>query len=216
MKCIIIGAGTYGQVYAEYLKNNREYEIAGFLDDNSILNGNVINGISVLGPVSMLEKYQNRDQIAVFVPIGNNTIRTRILFLARSLGYKTPSYIHETSNIHKSVTLGDTVYILAASNIMPLSEIKDNVMISMGVNIAHHTIISNNSFISQGSNIGASIKIDEGVFIGISSTIMTGVKEIGKNSIIGAGAVVIRDVPEDSIVAGVPAKVIKINSVNNE
>jgi len=50
--------------------------------------------------------------------------------------------------------------------------------------------------------------IKKGASVGSSSTIMCGVT-IGENSIIGAGAVVTKDVPPNSIVAGVPAKVIK-------
>ena len=81
-------------------------------------------------------------------------------------------------------------------------------MISMGVNIAHHTIISRGSFISQGSNIGASITIEENVFCGIGSIIMTDVNRIGCNSIIGAGSVVIKDVPDYATVVGNPGRII--------
>jgi acetyltransferase-like isoleucine patch superfamily enzyme len=50
--------------------------------------------------------------------------------------------------------------------------------------------------------------VEKGASIGSSSTIMCGIT-IGENSIVGAGAVVTKDVPPNSVVAGVPAKVIK-------
>ena len=50
--------------------------------------------------------------------------------------------------------------------------------------------------------------IENGASIGSSSTIMCGVR-IGENAIVGAGAVVTKDVPPNSVVAGVPAKIIK-------
>ena len=46
-------------------------------------------------------------------------------------------------------------------------------------------------------------------YIGAGATLMTGVNKIGKNSLIGAGAVVIRDVPDNAVMAGVPAKILK-------
>ena len=46
-------------------------------------------------------------------------------------------------------------------------------------------------------------------YIGMGSTIMTGVKTLGTDCLVGAGAVVIKDVPDGAVVAGVPAKVIK-------
>lgn len=52
------------------------------------------------------------------------------------------------------------------------------------------------------------VHIKQGAWIGMGATILPGVS-IGRNSIVAAGAVVVRDVPDDVIVAGVPAKVIK-------
>ena len=103
------------------------------------------------------------------------------------MGYATPCYIHQSANIHSTVKLGKAIYILPNSSIMPLTTLADYVMVSMGVNIAHHVNVEEGCFLSQGSNIGASIEIKNQSFIGIASTIMTGVKTIGKNTIIGAG-----------------------------
>jgi maltose O-acetyltransferase len=55
---------------------------------------------------------------------------------------------------------------------------------------------------------GLPIKVEDNVWIGANATILPGVT-IGKNSIVGAGAVVTKDVPENTIVGGNPAKVIR-------
>lgn len=209
---IIIGAGTYGAVYAEYLLETKKYNIIGFLDDDESKFGKLLNGIKVIGNVSELEKLSEiEDSLCVFVPIGSNEVRKRIIEYARKLRHKTPSFIHPSAIIHNSVNIGDTVYVLPGSQIMPFVTIEDNVMISMGVNIAHHSILNSNCFISQGSNVGASITIEESAFLGIGSTIMTGVKSVGSNSIIGAGAVIIKDVPDYAVVVGNPGRIIKYN-----
>lgn len=54
--------------------------------------------------------------------------------------------------------------------------------------------------------MGAGIEVREGAYIGIGATIMTGVRTVGAYAVVGAGAVVIRDVPDQATVAGVPAK----------
>ena len=82
-------------------------------------------------------------------------------------------------------------------------------MISMGVHLAHHSILEDGVFLSTGCNFGASITAHKYAYCGISSTIMTGINELGENCLIGAGAVVINDVENNAVVAGVPAKVIK-------
>lgn len=209
-KCIIVGAGSYGQVYAEYL--NKNYDILGFIDDNIDLLHKEIVGIKVLGDFNFLLSHISKD-INVFIPIGNNRVRVQLFTRVLELGFKTPNFIHENALIHSTVKVGKAVYILPGSKIMPFTHIEDFVMLSLGVNVAHHVYIKQGCFFSQGSNIGASIKILQNVFCGIGSTIMTGVKEVGSNSVIGAGAVIIRDVPEGATVVGNPGKVIRENNI---
>ncbi|HOG19078.1 MAG TPA: acetyltransferase [Salinivirgaceae bacterium] len=204
-KCIIIGAGTYGQVYATYL--NEKYNVIAFYDNDATLHHKEFFNIPVKGGDK--EALKISKDIEVFVPIGNNAIRTSIIRKFREAGFKTPSFIHEKTIIDKTVNLGNTVYILPGTNIMPHATIGDCTMISMGVNIAHHTTIADGCFFSQGTNIGASIQIKELAYIGISATLMTGVKTIGRNALIGAGAVVIKDVPDNAVMAGVPAKLLR-------
>lgn len=208
-KAIIVGAGTYGQVYAEYLKD--EYQIIGFIDDDRRLLGTEINNIEVLGNFEYLLNQIDKN-INVFVPIGNNHVRANLLKKIIEKGFNTPNFIHKNTDIHSSVKIGKCVYILPGTNVMPFTTIGDYVLISMGVNIAHHTTVDEACFFSQGSNIGASIHFKNNVFCGIASTVMTGVKTVGENSLIGAGAVIIRDVEDGATVVGNPGKVIALKN----
>ena len=130
---------------------------------------------------------------------------------AKELGYKTPNYIHPSVIISPNVIIGEGVYILLGTTIMPFTIIKNYVMISMGVHLAHHSILEEGVFLSTGCNFGASIIANKYAYCGISSTIMTGIKELGENCLIGAGAVVVKDVEANTVVAGVPAKVLRKN-----
>lgn len=89
-------------------------------------------------------------------------------------------------------------------------EIGDNVMMGPDVVILTHTHNINRTDIpmeDQGSRV-AKVTIGNDVWIGMRSIIMPGVK-IGNGAVIGAGAVVTKDVPDYAIVGGVPAKIIK-------
>lgn len=209
MKTIIIGAGTYGEVYLYYLQEVG-YEIIGFLDDNKSLWNTKIQGVPVLGGVDLLNDRESLGAEAVFCPLGNNKLRVKFLNKAKTLGYKTPNYIHSSVIIPTNIKMGEGVYILLGAKIMPYVSLEDYTMISMGAHIAHHTTLEKGTFISTGVNFGASIVAKEYSYVGIGATIMTGVKELGKECLIGAGAVVIKDVPNKAVVAGVPGKVIKI------
>ncbi len=209
MKSVIIGAGTYGEVYLSYLQE-AGIKVVGFLDDDPKFIGKSVRGIPVLGGFSVLPDLKDNFGIeAVYCPLGDNKLRVSILEKAVRLGYDTPNYIHPSVIISNDVFIGKGVYILLGTHIMPYTTIEDFVMISMNVNIAHHSLLCKGSFLSTGVNFGASIVAKRYSYLGINSTIMTGLHELGENCLVGAGAVVIKDVPDNAVVAGVPAKVIR-------
>ena len=217
MKSIIIGAGKYGEVYLSYLKE-ANIDVIGFLDDDPNIQNMKFGGIPVLGPVSIMPTLKTQYGIeAVYCPLGNNRLRVAFLKQAREYGYQTPNYIHPDVKISPDVNIAEEgVYILGNTYIMPHVSIEKDVMISVGANIIHHTVLQQGVFISNGVNLGASITAEEYAYIGMGSTIMTGVKILGKDCLIGAGAVVIRDVPVGAVMAGIPAKVIKYKPEYNK
>ncbi|MDO4497719.1 MAG: acetyltransferase [Bacteroidales bacterium] len=209
MKSVIIGAGTYGEVYLAYLQE-AGVEIVGFLDDDPKLKDAEVRGVPVLGGIKMMETIKETHGVeAVYCPLGNNKLRVKFLQMAKENGLQTPNYIHPSVIISPNVTIGEGVYILLGTSIMPHTVIKDYVMISMNVSLAHHNVLEEGVFLSTGCNFGASIHAHKYAYCGIASTIMTGLHELGEDCLIGAGAVVIRDVEPKAVMAGVPAKVIK-------
>lgn len=210
MRSVIIGAGTYGEVYLAYLQE-AGVDVVGFLDDDPKYEGQSVRGIPVIGGVSRLNDLKETENIeAVYCPLGNNKLRVQFLKMARELGYEIPNYIHPSVIISPHVTIGKGVYILLGATIMPHTDIMDYVMISMGVHIAHHNVLEEGVFLSTGCNFGASIHANKYAYCGIGSTIMTGMHELGEDCLIGAGAVVIKDVPAKAVMAGVPARILKM------
>ena len=210
MNSIIIGAGKYGEVYLSYLRE-AGVNVIGFLDDDETIQSSYVHGLRVLGKTCCLPELRDRYGVdAIYCPLGNNRVRVKFLKEARDLGYITPNFIHPSVKISPNVNLADTgVYILGNSFIMPYTTISNDVMISVGTNIVHHTVLKEGVFVSNGVNLGASIVAKEYAYIGMGSTVMTGTSFLGKDCLIGAVAVVIKDVPDGAVMAGVPARIIK-------
>jgi len=87
-------------------------------------------------------------------------------------------------------------------------EIGKHVHVNLNSTIGHDCMIGNYVTISPGVNISGNVTIGEGTFIGSGATILEKIK-IGKWAKVGAGAVVIEDVPDNTTVVGVPAKVVR-------
>ncbi len=116
---------------------------------------------------------------------------------------KTPEYIGKGI-----LVISEGVFINRGSyfDLTAKIEIGNNVVIGHGVTFitAGHSI--GRSTRRAGEAYGTPISIGSGCWIGANVTVMPGVK-IGKGCVVAAGAVVINDVPDDSMIAGVPAKI---------
>lgn len=116
-------------------------------------------------------------------------------------GFRATNY--NNVSIGERCSFGGNVWLHAHDKI----EIGDDCMLAFGVNVATaghitSTLIMNRSYISKP------VKIGSNVWIGLNAIILPGVC-IGDGSVVAAGAVVDKDIPSNTIVGGVPAKIIK-------
>ena len=120
-----------------------------------------------------------------------------------------PFYSDFGENIH----IGKNVFVNHACTFMDRGGItlEDNVLIGPKVNLITTNHPINPS--ERRATISQPIVIKKGAWIGVGATILPGVT-IGENSIVAAGAVVSKDVPDNTIVGGIPAKFIK--SITNK
>ncbi|MDE6667077.1 MAG: sugar O-acetyltransferase [Clostridia bacterium] len=109
----------------------------------------------------------------------------------------------------QNITVGKNVFINSGCCFQDQGgiEIGDNALIGQQVVIA--TLNHDLSPEKRGSMLPAPVKIGNGVWIGAHATILSGVT-IGNGAVVAAGAVVTKDVPENVVVGGIPAKIIKV------
>lgn len=137
--------------------------------------------------------------------------KTRELF-SELVGYEVDPSSRVTppfyTDFGQNIKIGKNVFINHACTFMDRGGITigDDVKIGPGVNLltTNHPLAPS----ARKATISTPISIERNVWIGAGATILPGVT-IKENSVVGAGAVVTRDVPPDTLVAGVPAKVIK-------
>ncbi|MFU2158708.1 MAG: acetyltransferase [Caldisericum sp.] len=207
-KLYIIGAGGHGQVVSDCAKAGG-FEIGGFLDDNKDLWGKVVNGIEVLGGIGLVKKL---DGIFV-VAIGDNFARKKVVERL-NLGIKSfATIIHPSAIIGSDVDIGYGTMIVGEVVVNTHTKVGNHVIVNTMASLDHHNVVEDYVHVAPGVHTGGSVFIGEGTLLGIGSSIIPGIK-IGKWAVIGAGSVVIRDVPDYATVVGNPGKVIKIKGVD--
>ena len=132
--------------------------------------------------------------------------------LSELFGYQVPSSFRVFppfyTDFGKNITVGEGVFINACCHFQD----HGGVTLDDGGQIGHKVVFAtlNHGFAPEdrSTTYPAPIVLKKNVWVGSNATILSGVT-IGENAIVGAGSVVTKDVPDNAIVGGVPAKVIK-------
>jgi len=201
---IIYGAGGQGKVVAQVLSAaNRR--ITGFIDDSPGAAGKDILGFPVLGGNEILSGIKKEGAV---VAVGDNRVRKEIFYLLKALGFEMVIAVHPFSCIHSSVKIGEGTVILPGVVINADAAIGKNCIVNTCASIDHDCVIADHVHIAPQNALGGGVLVEEESFIGIGCALLPRVK-IGRGSIVGGGALVNRDVPDYTVVAGVPAKILR-------
>lgn len=201
---IIIGASGHGKVVADIIQKSGD-KIAGFLDDNPKLSGNFA-GFQVFGTVDEYKKY--KETVKFVIAIGNAEIRERIAKKLGDVFWYTA--IHPTATISEiDVAIGEGTVVMANVVINPGTKIGKHCIINSGAVVEHDNQIDDFVHVSVGTNLAGTVHIGKGTWVGIGASVSNNVNICG-SCIIGAGAVVVKDIEETGTYVGVPALRLKV------
>ena len=155
---------------------------------------------------------ENRDKIEDIV-IENDRRNSAIPLLDLK---DVPARIEPGALIREQVEIGVNAVIMMGAVINIGAVVGEGTMIDMGAVLGGRATVGKNCHIGAGAVLAGVIEpasatpvvIEDGVLVGANAVVIEGV-HVGKNAVVAAGAVVIEDVPENAVVAGCPAKVIK-------
>ena len=196
------GAGGHGKVVADAALALGRDEVVGFLDDNPELTGRRVIGLQVLGPIALWRDLQ----IDVLIPaIGANRTRRDIMLREQSRGATGITIVHPSAMVSAFASLQAGVVVLAGAVINAGATIDDDVIVNTGSIVEHDCQVGSHAHIAPGCCLGGEARIGEGTLLGIGSRILPGIK-VGVWCVVGAGAVVTKDVEDFATVVGIPAR----------
>ena len=212
---VILGAGGFAKEVLWLLKENNcitnEWNILGFIDSSFSENvSSIIDGYKVIGDDEWLLNYQ--DEIYAVCGIGSSNLKVKIVqkFKGKE-NIVFPTIISKGAVLSDSVKFGKGCIICTNSILTVDISVGDFVTINLDCTIGHDAVIENFTTLYPSVNVSGNVRIQSTTEIGTGTQIIQGLN-IGKNSIVGAGAVVVNNIPSYSIAVGNPAKVIKQNS----
>jgi len=206
MKVLILGAGGHAQVVVDVLqcahRNGDDAVPIGYLDDAPHLQGQTRLGLPVLG---LLDQIDTVSHDAVILAIGDNGTRRRLYEQLQQQGERFATAIHPRSVIASDVKIGPGSMVCAGVIINPGSMIGANAILNTGCTVDHHSRIGDHVHIAPGVHLGGNVVIGTGTLVGIGAVVMPQ-RQVGEWSVVGAGAVVTKDIPTRTTAFGFPAR----------
>lgn len=205
---VILGGGGFAREVAWLVEDiNRHgeerFRIVGFWVHANETTPGHIRGLPIVTPDDLKQYLPDLYAVAA---IGKPSARMRAVAEAEELGCKFATLLHpRTSFDPLTSTIGEGSVVCSGCIITVDVTIGKHVVINLDCTIGHDTVIEDYVTLSPGCHISGKNHIGAGSFMGTGAVTIEGLS-IASSAVVGAGAVVIRDVPEGTTVVGVPAQ----------
>lgn len=185
-------------------KAGRAVQVIGFVDDGAAADGvTEIAGLPILGGGAWLSS--RGSEVQCLITIGKPSIRRFLAARLQEWGVSSPTLIHPTAVMGRTVHVGQGTLIMAGVTTTVETVIGDHVVINPRCSIAHDVRIGDFAYLSPGVDLAGRVTIGQAAYLGIASTVLPS-RSIGRDAFLGAGAVAVKDVPDGETHAGVPAR----------
>jgi sugar O-acyltransferase (sialic acid O-acetyltransferase NeuD family) len=205
----VVGAGGHGRVIADILSLHSDVQVVGFLDDDPGKRSQVMDTIRVIACVEDAIRLKKSRKIdGVVLAVGNNRARARLFARMVELGVPVFSAIHPVAVLARGVTMGEGFVAMAGVVINPGALIGANVCVNTGAVLDHDTVLEDHVHIFPGARLTGGVRVERYAYVS-SGAIVAPYLKVGENATVAAGAVVLENVAPHTVVAGVPARLVR-------
>ncbi len=193
---IVLGSGGHAKVVIDTLLHSG-INIEGIISPDIKMRSHC-SGIKIIGDDDIISNYK-QDEILLANGVGSlphQEIRWGLARKYREMGYEFIQVIHPSAQISDSVNIKDGVQIMAGAVVQPDSLIGQDSIINSGVCIDHDCIVGKNCHLAPRVTLSGGVNIGDGTHLGTGSIVIQNIS-IGRKSIIAAGSVVYRNIPDN-------------------
>ena len=211
---VIFGAGGLGREVLLLVQQLNEvqpsWQVRGFYDDHTPTTPTVA-GLPYLG--SSTDLNATTEPLAVAVAVGSPAGRAAVVARLTSAQLSFPSLVHPGVALRprQRVSLGEGCIIQQGCILTCDIVLGRFVLLNLGCTVGHDAGLADFCSLMPHANVSGAARLAAGVYLGTNATVIQGV-QVGENTIVGAGAVAVRDLPANVTAVGVPAKELRMKN----
>lgn len=209
---VIVGAGDFGREMADVVERINEYasstiwDLKGFIDDNPEIKGTLIDGYKVIGNIDYLNSIDR--EIYAICSLGVARTRKKVIEKISNPNVKFATLIDPDARVYRDSTVGAGSIICGGSILAINTHVGDHVIVNLNCTLGHDDIVEKYCVVNPGVNVSGKVTVKECSNLGTGAKVLQGLT-VGTDSTVGAGGVVIKDIPDHCTAVGAPAKPIK-------
>jgi UDP-N-acetylbacillosamine N-acetyltransferase len=213
-RIVIWGASGHALVVCDILRELGGYTIVGFLDDiDPRPRWLPRHRGQVLGGAEVLDELRRAGVTELIVAVGDCETRLRLAEIAHAKGFRLATAVHPRATVASDVRIGDGSTICAGAVVNPGCIIGRNAIVNTGATVDHECVLEDGVHVSPGAHLGGGVVVRRAAWVGIGATVNARAT-VGERSILGAGAVLLSDLPDSVVAYGVPATVRQVRKAN--
>lgn len=208
---LIAGAGQNGAQAFHILRLDRTVRVVGFVDDDAARVGSEHCGLPVLGTIpdiaALVRKHGLGGGIAA---VGDNLTRARLSRSLREAGLDLVRAVHPLAMIDDTAQLAPGVMVEMGAAVHFDAVLAEGVFLGGHAVVAHHSTVGRFALIGGGVVFGGAAHVGAFSLMGVGTALQPHVR-VGAHVVTGVATAITKDVPDHSVVVGVPGKVIRTN-----
>ena len=199
-RLVIFGAGDVARLAHHYFTHDSPHEVAGFVVDRAFRSGDEFLGLPFADAEDVTQRFPP-GEYAMFVAISYahmNAVRAEKYATMKAAGYQLLSYVSSRCSYLSATPPGDNCFILEDNTIQPFVTIGNNVTLWSGNHIGHDSTIEDHCFITSHVVVSGHVHVGTRSFIGVNATLRNSIT-IAPQTLIGAGAIIMKDTKERGV-----------------